>query len=409
MRICFVTTEYVTEEQNYDGGLSNYLSRICLALQRKGHEPVVVVASKSNRRFRHNDVEINRVKALCYSKRLMKILQLLPGLDWRFVSWQLNRRVKRLHGERPFDIVQYASVGAIILSRHKDVPSVVRISGNQKLWDIAYEETPSRKKLAYQNLEIAGLTRADSLYGPSRVIADYLKENHYFDVKIVESPFVQECSSFSTEVYGKIRSQVTGEYLLFFGSLGLAKGVKTIADMVHNLLEKYPNLTMVFVGKDMGYNGQPIMNYVFAKAGEHAGRVVWHDRVKHEQLYPIIQGAKLVLLPSRIDNFPNCCVEAMAFKKVVIGTKGASFEQLIDDNVSGFLSVPDDPQGLLAVVTKALNMPEEELEKIGEQASDRVMKLSPEKIVEQLLSYYKDVIAQKLSATAIRLDGVKEG
>ncbi|MBU5636000.1 glycosyltransferase family 4 protein [Geomonas sp. Red69] len=392
MRIGFVTTEYVTEEQNYDGGLSNYLSRISLALKSKGHEPVIVVASSSNGSFRHNEVEVNRVKALCYSKRLMKILQIFPGLDWKVVSWQLNRRIRRLHQEQPFDVVQYASVGATILSRHQDIPSVARISGNQKLWDIAYEEAPSRKKSAYQDLEIAGLGRADSLYGPSRVIADYLKANHGFDVQIIESPFVQECSAFNTDVYSNIRSRVAGDYLLFFGSLGLAKGVKTIADMAHDLLEKYPKLSMVFVGKDMGYNGQPIMSYVLERAGEHADRIVWHDRVKHEQLYPVIEGAKLVLLPSRIDNFPNCCVEAMAFKKVVIGTKGASFEQLIDDGISGLLSIPDDPQSLLAVVTKALDMPEQELQEIGERSSRRAMELSPEKIVEQLLAYYKDVI-----------------
>lgn len=394
MRIGFVTTEFVTEEQNYDGGLSNYLSRICLALKSKGHEPVVVVASKTNGSLRHNGIEVHRVKALCYSKRLMKVLQFLPGLDWKIVSRQLNGKIESLHQEKPFDVVQYASVGATVLARRRDVPSVVRISGNQKLWDMAYEEAPSRKKRVYQDLEIAGLARADSLYGPSRVIADYLKTNHHFDVRIIESPFVQECSSLDAGLYDEIRREAAGDYLLFFGSLGLAKGVKTIADMMHELLEKHPALSMVFVGKDMGYNGRPIMDYVRAKAGEHAGRVLWRDRVKHEQLYPVIEGAKLVLLPSRIDNFPNCCVEAMAFNKVVIGTKGASFEQLIDDGVSGLLAVPDDPGSLLAVVTKALDMPEEELREMGTRAASRTMELSPEKLVEELLSYYQGVIGR---------------
>jgi Glycosyltransferase len=394
MRIGFVTTEYVTEEQNYDGGLANYLSRICLALRDKGHEPVVIVASSRDGRLRHNGIEVNRVKALCYRKRWMKILQFLPGLDWKIVSRQLNDKIKALHKENPFDVVQYASVGATVLSRRGDIPSVVRISGNQKLWDIAYEEAPSRKKRVYQDLEIEGLARADSLYGPSRVIADYLKANHHFDIQIIETPFVQECSSLDTGLYNEIRTEVPGDYLLFFGSLGLAKGVKTIADMVHELLERHPALAVVFVGKDMGYNGRPIMDYVRAKAGEHADRVVWHDRVKHEQLYPVIEGAKLVLLPSRIDNFPNCCVEAMAFKKVVVGTKGASFEQLIDDGVSGLLAVPDDPRSLLSVVTKALGLSEEELRELGERAARRTMELSPERIVEQLLAYYQDVIGR---------------
>ncbi len=45
----------------------------------------------------------------------------------------------------------------------------------------------------------------------------------------------------------------------------------------------------------------------------------------------------VLFLPSRIDNLTNTCIESMALGKVVIGTQGAIFEQLIEDGVNCFL------------------------------------------------------------------------
>ncbi len=45
-----------------------------------------------------------------------------------------------------------------------------------------------------------------------------------------------------------------------------------------------------------------------------------------------------------MDNFPNACIEAMYFSKVVIGTDGASFEQLITHGKNGLLCrIGDSP------------------------------------------------------------------
>ena len=42
MRIAFVTTEYITESDSFDGGLSNYLHKVSLNLVAAGHEPVII-------------------------------------------------------------------------------------------------------------------------------------------------------------------------------------------------------------------------------------------------------------------------------------------------------------------------------------------------------------------------------
>jgi glycosyltransferase involved in cell wall biosynthesis len=141
-----------------------------------------------------------------------------------------------------------------------------------------------------------------------------------------------------------------------------------------------------------------MMEYIFDKAGSERHRVLHFESMRHEALYPIIKNAHAVILPSRIDNFPNTCLEAMYFGQIVVGTRGTSFEQLIDDGVSGFLCPPDDPKSLLKVTQKALNLSNLQREAMSKNAKNRIAALSPEKVIPELIHFYKSVIQRKFSA-----------
>jgi len=88
-------------------------------------------------------------------------------------------------------------------------------------------------------------------------------------------------------------------------------------------------------------------------------------------------------------------IEAMALKKVVIGTDGTSFEQLITDKESGFLCKTDDPDDLLRVMNKVIALTSQEREQIGENAYARIQQLDPDIVVNSLVSLYKSVIRKK--------------
>jgi glycosyltransferase involved in cell wall biosynthesis len=68
-----------------------------------------------------------------------------------------------------------------------------------------------------------------------------------------------------------------------------------------------------------------------------AERLIVLERMPHRQLYPVIAGAHLVVLPSLIENLPNACLEAMGLGKVVIGTSGTGFDELISEERRDFL------------------------------------------------------------------------
>ncbi len=121
-------------------------------------------------------------------------------------------------------------------------------------------------------------------------------------------------------------------------------------------------------------------------------RLLIVENLPHSSLYPIIDRARLVVLPSMLDNFPNACLEAMGLGKVVIGTTGTTFDELIGDGVNGFLVPPDNPQALADKMIAAWTEPR--LAEMSAAAKEQMLQFAPEQTIPSLLSYYSEVIAQ---------------
>jgi hypothetical protein len=86
----------------------------------------------------------------------------------------------------------------------------------------------------------------------------------------------------------------------------------------------------------------------------------------------------------------------MACNQIVIGTRGASFEQLIDDTVSGFLVSIDSPAELLSGINKALSLSSFKRLSVGIEAGRRISQLNPDIAVTNLISFYQSTIRSGL-------------
>lgn len=402
MRIGFVTSEFVTEHL-FDGGLANYVYRVARTLRLLGHEVLVLTAAGNTESILHNGIPVQRVaiqdvrewKMPQRYKRMSALLRhrydMAAKLLWQ--SWTLNRHLQRLSEEQAFDIVQYAHLAGVGFFRPRTIPAVVRLSSSTRL---CYEKGGYGIRGIHVRqqewMERRALLRADGIFGPSRRIAEHLTEELQRPVDIIESPFLLDVDHYDdTAFHLYLREK---RYFLFFGSLCHIKGVRVIAEMLYRLLDRHRDLHFAFVGKEVpGQEGGPLMDVLLREAREHRGRIMHIPSLRHEQLYPIIRGAHAVLLPSRIDNFPNACIEAMAFGRVVVGTWGNGFEQLIDDGRSGFLCRVDDPNHLLEVSERILRMSDAERMMMGGRAVDRINELAPEKVGRELVRFYERTIA----------------
>ncbi len=402
LTIALVTPEYLTEGK-FHGGLANYVQRAAVTLVQLGHSVHVITSSVKQDSLVLDGVHVHRIPVwddvdwVCKGKIFTAFNRCTK---WRYhmaacflhQSYCLYKAVKRLHKQWQFDIVQYPQLGGIAALRMRRVPAVVRLSSLASLWNAHGGFGESKRSMRQQEfLERLSLWRADAIFGPSRQIADYVQREIRRDINIIESPFVPDIDQLDDTIYNQLFSKK--RYLLFFGSIGHIKGVGTISQIIYELLNRHSNLYFGFIGKRLhGQNGGDLMEQVWQCAKEHRNRIIWHDAVCHPQLYPVIKKAHTVVLPSRIDNFPNACIEAMAHKKVVIGTKGNGFEQLIEHGNSGLLCAPDNPIDLLRTIDLALLLSEAERQSIGANAAKRITDLYPEKVGKQLVGLYEVTI-----------------
>jgi glycosyltransferase involved in cell wall biosynthesis len=398
IKVALVTTEYVTETNSFDGGLANYIHRVALSLKQLGYHPVICVISNKNEKLIYQGIEVYRLKIR--GRNIIRVINLLTLTQiraWTSSLWTgfyLNHLLRKLHKTCNFSIIQYPSCLGLGFFRIPEIPSIIRISAYIPLWNQAYELNRTLNIRLGEKVEDMAYSKADALFAPSLLNAQAVEQAIGRKVKVIETPFILDTTELDESIYTTHLKDK--KYLLFFGTIGLMKGCGLIAEIIYPLLQSYPDLYFVFVGKDKGYlgfQGKSIMEEIKNNAAENQDRVIHFNRLTHNYLYPIIAHAYAVVLPSRVDNFPNTCLEAMAHKKIVIGTQGTSFEQLIIDRVSGFLCDKDNAKDLLQTIDKALKLTPEQKTKIENKAGDRIAELAPKKVVEELVQFYREVIA----------------
>jgi glycosyltransferase involved in cell wall biosynthesis len=394
LRIAFATPEYVTE-RDFDGGLGNYLQRVAMALAGMGHETHVVTLSQTDEAtFEHDGVMVHRVMLKSDWQLLNRITRyrLRATLHWLNLSVQVYRKLKELNRQRPFHLIQYPNYSCcgLFSMLFLRVPYALRASSYQPAWNDARGVNRNLDSRTVERFEGLQFRLSRFVYVPSYFLQRILaKEAGLSQVKVIRSPFYLETREWDNSVYDRFLQGK--KYLLFFGRLQLHKGIHTLAQALPRFLERNPDADVVLVGRDAESDLAPSMaDYARRQCASFPGRLIVLDNMPHRQLYPVIAGAHLVVLPSLVDNFPNACLEAMGLGKVVIGTVGTSFEELIDDGATGFLVPPNNPEALAEKITSAWSNPK--LGEIEAAALQRVLEFSPEKTVEALLTYYREIL-----------------
>jgi glycosyltransferase involved in cell wall biosynthesis len=186
------------------------------------------------------------------------------------------------------------------------------------------------------------------------------------------------------------------EFLLYFGRLEERKGVHVLADALPAVFKEFPHLSMAFVGADLGYQGHSMREYIANSASEYTDRLFFFDNLPQADLFPIVDLAKLVILPSLWEAFGFVCIEAMALGCPVIATSGSGFEEIIEDNVSGYLVEPGDRIALEEKIITTLK-DRQNLLRISNGAEQRAKAFDVHKICHDLIEYYSRVRENWLS------------
>ncbi len=411
MKICFVTSEFVTEE-NFSGGLANYLSRITVALREAGHEVLVLTRSTKSGTVEYRGVQVHRVVPTWGVFSGVK----LDGFD-RFAprsfygqyqdvkaAWCLWRHYRRLVADdMRFDIVQVANVCAVGLFFRNELPAILiaRLSSYRPVWDrLALPKIQWRDRLRWI-LESSSILGRRHVYAPSRYVSElWRKHERLSGVKVIPTPFVPPAGPGDTSLLNEIGTDTP--YLLFFGRMNGLKGVHLLADALPTVLATHPGWRAVFLGNDGAAPGGGSMQaYVRERLAAFGERVIIRNAVPSEQLMPVVTSARLVVLPSLADNLPNAGLESIFMGRAIMAFRGTCFEEMIEHNKTGFLIDRPDACNLAAALKAVLSLPSSELESIGRTAREYSTRWHPDTILPQVLGYYTSVLATERAMPVI--------
>lgn len=400
MHIAFVTPEFVTEP-SYSGGLANYLGRVTVALAEQGHRVHVFTRSTQDGQTNFQGVTVHRVVPLWDRRMILDHIDPLiprsfynPYQDFK-AAWCLWRRWLSIHQAVHFDAVQVANVMAVGLffRWERNTPVITRMSSYRPFWDSAAGIPQTAGVKLRWFMEKLAVTGTDHLYAPTHFVAGQVQKGYKIPhVEVIETPFFVEQPTSDTHLFEQYAQGKS--YLLYFGRMTQMKGVHILVKALPEVLKRFREMQVFFIGgSGPAPDSRPMSDYIRDKLTEFGDRIIILESMRHDKLYPFIKNAKVVVLPSLIDNLPNTCLEALGLGKVVVSTTGSCFEQVIDNGSSGILVPPGDGVALAEGISRAWTLEEQVRIQMQAQAKQSIAKLHPIQSIPRLIDYYQSVVA----------------
>jgi glycosyltransferase involved in cell wall biosynthesis len=352
-RIAFLTNEFASERSDA-GGLGSYLERISQALCVRGHAVEVLTLTRRHAAgaFDRGGVRVQRIPvrrlrsagALLRLSRLHRRLALGEALPRLEEALALGRALARREAQVRFDLVQSTNCGlaGLFVRRDRARPHLLRLSSLRGLWWRAQGRPAGLDGAALEWLEDRALRRADLVYAPSRFLAGRASARLGREVAVLRPPALLEC-----EPAKRPALRLPARYLLHFGRLGPAKGTDLLLAALPLAWREAPGLHVVLAGRpERGFDPGTWLR----AQGARAEQVLVAGSLEKPELYAVLRGALASVLPSRVDNLPNAAIESLLLGVPIVGTQGASLEELVEPGYSGALV----PQGDAAALARAL-------------------------------------------------------
>lgn len=348
MRIAFVTPRFTTEDNT---GVSSYLSRMTRALHSRGYEVEVFVSSRHpSGLIDFHGIKVHRIRVAPRSlfHRLIRRAAITVGLNnivrIFYRSWYLGCALEARERIEPFDAVQYTDLLAVGLFMRKKAgrPSIVRASTAPTL----FYEANGIVGLTYRIqawLMLYTLRRADRCYAPSQFVASYFRKTFSINMDVIAPP----CSE-RYQVLSQPRIGLPPKYFIHFGQLNRRKGTYWLIESLKLALKSEPSIRIVMVGWDVRND---IEDRLLA-LGEHRANVQVFPHLPQGDLFDILSGAAAAILPSLVDNLPNAVIESLQHGIPVIGSKGASIDELVEEGITGELAEIEDTEQLSNLIVK---------------------------------------------------------
>jgi glycosyltransferase involved in cell wall biosynthesis len=266
-----------------------------------------------------------------------------------------------------------------IVQLHSPTEFICRFNGPT----VVPREYPLMKRM-----ETFCIRAADALLCPSYYFGNQA-EAHYTlapgSVKVIHLPKGPK------EPIARDQATWANGSICFVGRLEPRKGIIEWIQAATNVARQDRDVHFDFIGADVWR----LQDSLVAKLEPALRpRFRFHGSKSPSEVGAFLSRAKAAVVPSRWENFPNVCIEAMGSGLPVIATRSGGMVEMIEDDRTGWLA-PDGTgmvDGLAHALRRCLAASPEKLARMGETAADAVTRLCDnERIVDEQIAFRRDV------------------
>jgi glycogen synthase len=254
-------------------------------------------------------------------------------------------------------------------------------------WDLSQPSVLTAKRL-----ELFSITGADALLCPSHFLARQVQARYGLErnsIEVIRYPLGD------SQFLERERDTWSHGSICYVGRLERRKGVVEFVDAAVSIARQYSNARFAFAGADtLDDNNSSVRAYLERLIPrELKSRFRFHGNLDRSSLSQLLAKSRIGVVPSRWENFPNSCIEAMASGLPVIASQEGGMAEVITDGRTGWLAESLDRKALEAVLKQGLDTPASRLAEMGREAAAAVAQIcNNEQIVEKQLEFRRRLV-----------------
>ncbi len=382
MTVGLITSEYPHPKVLRSAGIATSIKNLAITLVKKGLQVIVFVYhQKEDDIINDEGVTIHLI-----SKKKYKLF------TWYFYRKHLQNYINTIVLKENISILEAPDWTGITAFMKFKVPLVIRFHGSD-----AYFCKLDKRKQKFKNfiLEKKALMQASAFIAPTA----------YAGIE-TQSIFGLEKHKIETIHYGLQLENFVNDNpsiynrnsILYIGTIIRKKGVLELAEMFNKVVALNPKVVLILIGADApdiktGNNSTfELMKSVFTE--EAKTKVNYLGKIPYVEVKAHIKKAHVCTFPSFAETLGMVTIESMALQKPVVNTSIGWAQELIDDQVNGYLVHPTEIDLYSKRILHLLD-DENQCLKIGEAARKKVeTKFNIDTLVDKNISYYKRIIKE---------------
>jgi glycosyltransferase involved in cell wall biosynthesis len=380
MKIAFISYEYPPDTAF--GGIATYVYQAAKMMNERGHNVEVFAASgKRSCSEVENGILVHRI--VSDSRK-----------DFREL-------IATVFAERnsltQFDVLEGPEYGAdakLAIRLAPEIPLVVKLhTPTFMCQQLAHIEPPLKDKIRISLGALRRFKKPPLTYGYQYDSENDFERLHVLEADEIASPSISLGEKLTNiwELQSHKLSHLPNPYVpvrklldipletqtnvvSFLGRLEMRKGITDLATAIPLILKQCPNVKFRFVGKPetSPISGLNMQEYIENKLNRYLQSLEFIGAVSLENIPDMLSSTDICVFPSRWENFPNVCLEAMSAGRGIVGSSAGGMSDMLENGKSGFLVPPRSPKRIAKAVIKLVKNPILRME-LGRAARDRVL------------------------------------